>query len=295
VASLGDIELDEGDTPAHPLAPWFADARRVRRERYAARAPRPAPARRAVITIVHNEPVFLPIWLRYYSRFYAPEDIYVLDNDSPAGAVPDGGFVRIPAAHDSVDHAWMVETIQGLQHELLDRYDNVLVTDVDEIVVPHPRTGDLGDYLDRFDEEWVNCLGYELLHMREREPPLEPERPILAQRSHWFYNDAYDKAALATVPMSWRPGLHGRTDFSYNLDPDLRLIHLHRMDYDLCLARHRTRSRKPWADADASRRWAQHNRIVEEAEFRRWFYEDSCFPNLEIQPERIPEAWRQAF
>jgi hypothetical protein len=95
--------------------------------------------------------------------------------------------------------------------------------------------------------------------------------------------------------MSWRPGFHGRTDFSYNLDPDLRLVHLHRMDYDLCLERHRTRSRKPWAQRDDRKRWALHNRIVEEEEFARWFYEDSCFANLEIQPERIPGAWRHAF
>jgi hypothetical protein len=295
VPLVGDIELEEGDTPAHPLAPWFADARRVRRERYASRPARRVPARRAVITIVHNEPVFLPIWLGYYSRFYAPEDIYVLDNDSPRGSLPDAGFVRIPVAHDSVDHVWMVQTLEGLQRELLDRYENVLVTDVDELVVPHPRAGTLGEYLDRFDEQWVNCLGYELLHMRDAEPRLDLGRPILAQRDWWFYNDAYDKAALATVPMHWRPGLHGRTDFSYNLDPDLRLIHLHRMDYELCRARHGVRSRRPWADRDARERWALHNRIVGEGEFERWFYEDSCFPNLEIQPERIPEAWRRAF
>ena len=294
MSSVGDIVLEEGDSPDHPMAPWFADARRLRRERYASRPVRRA-RRRALITIVHNEPVFLPIWLGYYSRFYAPEDIYVLDNDSSPGTLPDAGFVRIPATRESVDHAWMVEMIEGLQHELLERYDSVLVTDVDELVVPDPRWGTLGDYLDRFDEEWVNCLGYELLHMRDTEPPLDRERPILAQRRYWFYNDAYDKAALATVPMSWSPGFHGRTDNSYNLDPDLRLIHLHRMDYDLCLARHRTRSRKPWAPHDARHRWALHNRIVDEEEFQRWFYEDSCFENLQIKPERIPETWRRAF
>jgi hypothetical protein len=289
------VVLEPWDSPHHFMAWNFDELRRRRREHYAARSsPKPAP-RRAIITMVHNEPVFLPIWLRYYSRFYAPEDIYVLDNDSSPGTLPEAGFVRIPARHASVDHAWMVQVIEGLQHELLERYDSVLVTDVDELVVPDPRWGTLGDYLDRFDEEWVNCLGYELLHMRESEPPLDLDRPILSQRGHWFFNDAYDKAALATVPMSWSPGFHGRTDNSYNLDPDLRLIHLHRMDYDLCLERHRTRSRKPWARHDARHRWAVHNRIVDGEEFRRWFYEDSCFENLEIKPERIPEAWRHAF
>ena len=204
------------------------------------------------MTIVSNENVFLPIWLRYYSRFFGPEDIYVLDNESTDEVITQGGFVRIPVAHDTVDHVWMVEALENLQHRLLDRYDMVLVTDVDEIVAPHPRVGTLGDYLDRFDEEWVNCLGYELLHMKDREPPFDPGQPILEQRAYWFFNDGYDKAALATVPMDWRPGLHGRSDHHFNLDPDLRLIHLHRMDFDVCLERHRVRSQKPWADVTPS-------------------------------------------
>lgn len=245
--------------------------------------------------MVYNEPVFLPIWLGYYGRFFAPEDIYVLDNDSTDGSTRRGGFVRIPAPRDSVDAIWTLETIQSLQHELMERYDVVVVTDVDEIVVPLPIHGTLGDYLDRFDEEYVNCLGYELLHVKEREPPYDPARPIMSQRRYWFANGGYDKAALTTVPMMWRPGFHGRADFEYNMDPDLRLVHLHRMDYDLCLARHRSRQGRRWADVDEQNRWALHNRIIDEAEFEHWFYEDSCFPGLEIKLEEIPLPWHGAF
>jgi hypothetical protein len=189
----------------------------------------------------------------------------------------------------------MVRTIQELQHELLDRYDVVLVTDVDEIVAPDPRFGTLGEYLDRFDEPWVNCLGYELLHVRAEEPPLRLDRPILSQRHHWYFNDAYNKAALATAPQDWTPGFHGRTDGSYALDPDLRMIHLHRMDYGLCLERHRTRSRRRWARRDARLGWADHNRIVDEAEFEKWFYEDAYFERFAVNPELIPERWRSVF
>jgi hypothetical protein len=245
--------------------------------------------------MVHNEPVFLPLWLAYYRRWFAPEDIYVLDNESTDGSVERDGFVRIPAHRDEVDHEWMVRTIEGLQHELLGSHDVVLVTDVDEIVAPSPALGTLGDYLDRFDEEWVNCLGYEVLHARATEPPLDLRRPVLEQRGQWFHNGGYDKAALATVPLTWRPGFHGRADFQYNLDPDLRLIHLHRMDYDICLQRHRTRDRRPWAAHDAELGWAAHNRITDEAAFARWFDEDSCFEGFAIQREAIPASWRGRF
>jgi hypothetical protein len=276
------------------MAPWFAHARARRREHYASPAIR-APRSRAIITMVHNEPVFLPIWLGYYSRFFPPEDVYVLDNDSTDGSTEGSGFVRVPVEHDRVDHTWMVRTIEELQHELLGHRDVVLVTDVDEIIAPVPEHGSLGDYLDRFDEEWVNCLGYELLHLKDREPPYDPRRPIMSQRHHWFPNGGYDKAAVATTPMTWREGFHGRADYQYNVDPDLRLIHLHRMDYEVCLQRHRSRRDRPWGELDRREGWALHNRITDEAEFERWFYEDSCFDGLEIKLEEIPSTWRDAF
>jgi Glycosyl transferase family 2 len=290
------LVLEPGDSPDHPMAAWFDDIRQTRRRHYESR-PRPEPGARtrALITMVHNEPVFLPIWLGYYSRFFVPEDIYVFDNESDDGSTERDGFVRLPVRHNRVDHRWMVRKIQDLQHELLDRYDMVLVTDVDEIVAPDPRWGTLGEYLDRFDEEWVNCLGYELLHVRDKEPPLRLEEPILSQRHHWYFNDAYNKAALASAPMDWTPGFHGRTDGSYALDPDLRMIHLHRMDYELCLERHRTRSRRRWARRDARLGWAGHNRIVDDRAFERWFYEDAYFERFAVKPEQIPERWRSVF
>jgi Glycosyl transferase family 2 len=289
------VELEPQDSPDHPMAPWFGLKRRERREHYSAR-PRPRlPRRRAIITMVHNEPAFLPIWLGYYGRFFAPEDIYVLDNDTDDGSTDRDGFVRIPAARNCVDALWTRDTIQALQHELIERYEIVMVTDVDELVAPSPQVGSLGDYLDRFDEEWVNCLGYELLHLKGSEPPLDPARPILGQRHHWFANGAYDKAALTTVPLQWRQGFHGRADFQYNLDPDLRLVHLHRMDYEICLARHRTRQGRAYAQRDREERWALHNQITDAESFERWFYEDSCFEGLEIKLEEIAPQWREVF
>jgi hypothetical protein len=287
--------LEPYDSEGHPFAEYFLPARRGRRERYAGWTGKPPkPRRRALVTMVHNEPVFLPIWLSYYSRFFRPEDIYVLDNDTNDGSTRREGFVRIEVSHRRVDHTWMVRTIEQLQHELMQRYDVVVVTDVDEIVAPVPEWGTLAEYLDRIEEESVNCLGYELLHMRD-EPPLDLTRPILDQRGHWFINDAYDKAAIATVPLTWRPGFHGRADGAFNPDPDLRLIHLHRVDYDICLARHKLRRRRRWARDDLQLGWAGHNRITDAAQFERWFYEDSGFANIEIAPEPIPPSWRGLF
>jgi hypothetical protein len=178
------------------------------------------------------------------------------------------------------------------QHELLDRYDVVLVTDVDEIVAADPHFGTLGDYIDGFQEEFVNCIGYELIHMVDREEPFDPSRKVLDQRGYWFANDIYDKPALATAPLTWEPGFHRTTDGRMRPDPDLYMIHLHRMDYEICLERHRYRKLRAWNEHDVALGWASHNRIVDESEFARWFYEDSNSSWRELVIESIPAAWR---
>ncbi len=254
--------------------------------------------RRAAITIVHNEPVFLPIWLSYYSRFFAPEDLYVLDNDSTDGSTDGAGFVRIPAPHDRADNAWMVQTVERLQHELIDGdYDVVLVTDVDEIITPTPEWGTLGAYLDELEDWWVDSIGYELIHMIDREEPIDLSRPILEQRGYWYANGAFNKPALATGPMSWEPGFHHRSDGQLNYDPDLRLVHLHRMDFELCRQRHLSRQGRAWSELDRREGLGVANWPTGESEFEHWFYQDSGFQQdgVEMVVERIPESFRGLF
>jgi Glycosyl transferase family 2 len=251
--------------------------------------------RAALITIVHNENFFLPIWLRYYAQFFAADDIYVLDHDGTDGSTDTDGFVRLPVSHETVDHMWMRDTIQALQHELLARYEAVLVTDVDEIVVPDPRVGSLGEYIEHSTDDFVNCRGVEIVHVRAEEPPYEPSRAILDQRHYWKWNAWYDKPALARVPMNWIPGFHSRIDSATNPDPNLYLVHLHRLDYDACRERHRSRSELSWNQHDFEKGWALYNRIVDDREFDRWFYRDLLTPGQPpFELARVPRHWRGA-
>jgi hypothetical protein len=245
---------------------------------------------RAVVTMAQNENIFLPLWWKYYSRFFAEEDIYILDHETTDGSTSGPGFVRIPVSHPVVDWGWHRDMLQQQQHRLIENYDMVLCTDVDEIVAPDPATGDLGDYMDRFSADFVNCTGYEILHCRETEEPLNVYQPILEQRSRWYHNPAYSKPLLATVPMHWHGGLHSRVDGQTSPDPALYLIHLHRVDYEICLQRHQQRMSRPWNKRDVDEAWGYQNRITEAARFERWFYEDSC-AGVPILPEQIPARW----
>ncbi|MET8763337.1 glycosyltransferase family 2 protein [Lentzea sp. NPDC004782] len=246
---------------------------------------------RAVFTLVRDEEVFLPIWLRYYSRFFAPQDIHVLDHGGADRFADEYGFTRIAIDQPVFGAEWQRETIQRHQHDLLDRYDVVLFADADEIIAPEPCTGDLGDYLDNFDEDFVTCQGYEVLHLADSEPAFDPGQPVLAQRKHWYRNEIYSKSLIARVPSLWNLGFHQRLDQRRNVDPLLYLLHLHRMDYEICLDRHKNRAAFPRAEKDRARGWGYQNRITDPDGFREWFYQDSCGGGT-IQPEEIPSRWR---
>jgi hypothetical protein len=287
------LDIEVLDSREHPLTEFFDDLRQTRREK---RAPAGTRKRSAVQTIVRDESVFLPIWLRHYSRHFAPEDIYVHDHGSTDGSTEVGGFVRIPVEHETVDNFWMRDMLEAEERRLLESYDVVLTVDVDELVAPDPRWGLLSDYLAGFQEEFVNCLGYEILHLRDREPPYDPAVPVLGQRGCWFAADGYDKPSLATVPISRTLGLHGRADDRLNLDPDLFLIHLHRLDYEVCRHRHLRSRAWQWSRRDLELGQGTHNRIAEAEEFDRWFYSGSCFEDdRPIVPERIPDRWKDLF
>jgi hypothetical protein len=186
---------------------------------------------------------------------------------------------------------WQTNVNQYYQHELIGRYDAVLYTDVDEIVAPDPCLGDLGTYIDHFDDDFVTCRGYEVLHNKDQEPPFDATKPILAQRFTWYANPLYTKPLLARVPMLWYGGCHNRIDGRTNNDPNLYLIHLHRMDYDICLARHQGRVNLPLEQIDRDRGWGYQNQITDPVEFSSWFFHDSCGPTP-IRPEPIPPRWR---
>jgi hypothetical protein len=246
---------------------------------------------RAVFTLVRDERIFLPIWLRYYRQFFAPQDIYVLDHGGAEELADQFEFTRIPVHQPVYGAEWQRETIQRQQHDLIDRYDVVLFVDADEIVAPDPRAGDLGDYLADFDQDYVTCQGYEVLHDVDNEPSFDLSGPVLKQRSSWYHNSIYSKSLVARVPMLWNLGFHHRLDAAKNVDPTLYLIHLHRMDYEICQARHRDRAAFPRADKDLANDWGYQNRITDPTAFRQWFYQDSCGGGP-IEPQEIPPHWR---
>lgn len=83
--------------------------------------------------MARNEAVLLTIWWRYYSQFFQPEDMYILDPESTDGYLRSR-VCPVPVTHQVVDWGWHRDMLQEKQLSLMERYDVVLCIDVDEIV-----------------------------------------------------------------------------------------------------------------------------------------------------------------
>jgi hypothetical protein len=257
--------------------------------------PRDGARPRAAFTIVKDEPVMLPLWLAYYERSFPADDLYVLAHDcAPETLAAIEGRCRIvPVHHEAAfDHLWMKTTVESFQAFLLRSYAVVLFAEVDEFVVADPRHhAGLGAYIDAMPGPAARCVGFNVVHQPD-EPPLRFDAPpLLAQRRYWHASLDYSKRLISHVPLRWSDGFHHENNAPDDPpDPDLMLVHLHRVDYDWCLERHRASAARDWNAADVVHQRGSQNRIVEPAEFEEWFRRG---PDLDAPRELIPDHIRQ--
>lgn len=256
--------------------------------------PRGGARPRAAFTVVHNESLWLPLWLRHYERSFGPEDIWVLDHASTDGSTAglEDRCRVVPIHHDAAfDHHWLKSTVERFQAFLLQSYDAVLFAEADELVVADPRRyPDLGAYIDAMEGPAARCSGWNVVH-RPGEPAIDFDRPLLAQREWWHASLPYCKRLIGRVPLRWSDGFHTELDAPDDApDPDLLLVHGHRIDYDACLARHSASAALDWNAADIVARAGAHNRVAGGEKFDAWFRNG---PDLDTPPERIPAHLRE--
>ncbi len=218
------------------------------------------PLKLAALTMAYNETALLPIWARHYARQAGPDHCYVVDHGStePISVPPGVNVVRLPrSAHDDVRRA---RFISKLLCGLLEYYDWVIYTDVDELVLADPeRYSNLQQFCAHAKHRTINAIGFDVQHVPLLEAPLNLDQPVGQQRGWVRFTSAMCKPVLTCQPLDWTAGFHGS-----NQEPafsDVCLFHLHWADRDIGLNRLAKTRVMPWSD-DAS---GCHQRIDDTA------------------------------
>ena len=216
--------------------------------------------RLAALTMVYNEPVWARVWARYYGSQVGAEHCYVLDHGSTDGSV-NGLPARVERMERSaLDEEVRARVVGAYVERLLQSYDAVVHSDADELVMADPaQFANLRAYAALASEPVVTSVGLDLQHLPGEEAPLNPARPVGAQRRWVRFSGSMCKPAFVRRPVVWRPGFH-----SCDAEPvfaGLFLIHLRYADLQLGLARlGRTRGQE-FASAETN----PHQRINDDA------------------------------
>lgn len=234
----------------------------------------------AVITFVYNEAVNLPIWLRYYGGIFGYRNLFVIDHSSSDGSTENLGSVnKLWLARTELDEHKRCVFMSLFAKGLLEYFDTVIYTDCDELLVPDLRTyKDLKDYLERSEFEYTAPVGLNLHHVIDQEPPLNLALPILSQRRFATFTAAACKPLVTRVPLVWDTGFHA-CDRPVRIDPNLFLLHLKSMDYDIGLRRQKLTREMAWAASSMRAGHGAHARYDDERYIREFFLDPQNMVN----------------
>lgn len=199
-------------------------------------------------TMVRDDDLFLRLWIAHYERLVPRDQLVILFDglDKPVPGFADGcQIIRMP--RPAVGNDWGVQRwvmLSDLNAFLLNRFEIVVLNDVDEILVVDPDKGiSLMEAIGRAREVGViSPFAVELVHRTDIcRAPIDFARPIIGQRPHVRLNASYNKPCITTVPVRWSLGAHYSDFPELHLDPDIYLFHLRYFDLETLKSRQEKR------------------------------------------------------
>ena len=194
----------------------------------------------------YNEPVWARVWARHYAGQLGAEHCLVLDHGSDDGSADGLGVPVRRLERSALDDAWRAVVVAEEVRELLRRYDAVIHTDVDELLVADPAYySGLAGFAAMVATPVVTAIGLDLHHLPDEEAALDVAREgrafeaggrrIGAQREWVRFSAAMCKPVLVRRPVTWSPGFHS-CDAELVLDR-LYLVHMRYADLGAGLRR----------------------------------------------------------
>lgn len=184
------------------------------------------------VTMVRNDEFFLRKWTAYYGKELGPENLYVF-LDGKDQSIPDWcpgvnivARERVPGQVAAADRG-RIDYISEQAARLLERYDMVIGTDVDEFLVVDPALNvSLTDFLSALPSRTsYSGLGIDVGQHTVLEGEIDSSKPFLVQRHHAVLSTRYSKATVITKPVRWGSGFHRVRNGNFHIVKDLYLFH----------------------------------------------------------------------
>jgi len=203
----------------------------------------------AIFTFVNRHNFFLDKWLEWHTRFFAPEDIYLIFEkndyfkfDLQSYLISNGLYkVKIiPVDYFSYDNNIyniinnFALFLSKTQSELLKKYNVVCCIDIDEFLF-HP---DLKNILQTFDEDYLTPYGVEIVQNLDFEKDLNLSKSIISQRNYCadlnnhFSKGNYSKPVIVRKELVWGAGKHHKNLEDAIMKENLYLIHINKIDFN---------------------------------------------------------------
>ena len=222
--------------------------------------------------MAYNEAVNLPIWLAHYRKTAPGATLFVIDhgsNDGSTANLPGVSLIRLPRT--AMDEIIRLRFVQNLQAALLKYFTMMIYTDTDELIAVDPdRAASLEAYLAATTYEYASPVGLNLHHIIGVEPPLAPDRPLLAQRRFVRFRSDLCKPLVSRTRLLWEAGFHA-CNRPLNIDPGLYLIHTKCADRDRALRRQETLRAVKWSHKAIEANHGGHHRFDDERFLREFF------------------------
>ncbi len=191
----------------------------------------------AALTVVKDESEMLPRWISHYGERLGLDHLVVLDDasvdGSTDGVATDGIEVRRVTLPGGIEfERARIRMANHTAAELLERFDWVVFTDADELLVVDPRRHDSYRHLLASTEQPVLApVGLNVVHRPRAETELDLGRPILEQRGFAYLTQMMSKPSTKRVAARWRLASHGIAS-PYEVRRDLFCVHLKFADVD---------------------------------------------------------------
>lgn len=226
----------------------------------------------AIYTIQHNEQYFLPMWIKYYSQFFAPEDMYIVAHNTSGPTVDilykasQQGINIVPVETTEIfNHPMLTNQVHTSQRNLLTNYEYVVFSDCDEFIVP--TECNLREFIDKATEDAYRCTGYDVMEDK------------------MYLSGGFNKTLITKIPLTYCDGYHYSVP-EFPVLKNLEMYHLHKVDFWECWDRNIRLSKEKWDQVALDNRLGFQNFVSDQKDFREMFYGTGT---LTKQSDRLKE------